>query len=593
MIEKFHVDYEVKKNGTWKQTFNYIVRVQSEEAKSNASLFPIEYNSATDTVQILEAYTLNGKQKIKVEQSAIEDRDKGESKDYDVQRVRSIVFPQVQIGSKLVVRYTIETNKALVEERWSSQIALPPSYHVENFRFTVNAEMPIYYELQDPRGLVSVKQVSPKRIEAKGRKTFPGWVHAEKDPVFHPESITEIWLSSHKDWNTFFSGLGHDYEKIQAAGVPAKLKPWVNEAAKKKSNVEKINFLMGRMSRDFRYFGDWRRHNGGLIPRSLQEIESSRYGDCKDLSSLLTALLRALKMDARVALIRRGDNEWGAEPDYKLPSINRFNHAIVYVKDGEKTYWLDPTNPVMSLQAYPDISGRPAWLMGEKGHFERLPESKPEQFEHVHNYEYRFKDEDTVLVKVEAQLKDVAGYSLANDLMMSPKSDVLSETLDYFSEGQEVKSHKYIQEPATGRILKDMKVILEYEAGRVAFTAGKSAFWVMPDGFLQGAFYETGDRESDLQITAEPYVFKGTRRLKDTKLAQDVPGPCVVDSKWMRLERKIWVEGADVVIAQNVVLKRPFVTRAEFRGKDFKRLQTDTKTCFYRSGVLIEPRTIR
>lgn len=589
VIEKFHVDYNVKKNGTWKQTFTYVVRVQSEEAKSNSSLFPIEYNSATDTVQVLEAYTQNGKQKIKVDPSAIEDRDKGESKDYDVQRVRSVVFPQVQIGSRLFISYTVETNKPLIEDRWSTQVALPPGYHVESFRMNVKAEMPIYFDVQDSRGLISVKQVSPKQIEAKNRKTLHGWVHAEKDPAFHPGSITEIWISSHKDWGTFFAGLGKDYENIQAAGVPAKLKPWVAEASKKKSNVDKINFLMEKISRDFRYFGDWRRHNGGLVPRTLQEIEKSRYGDCKDLSSLLTSLLRALKMDARVALIRRGENEWGAEPDYKLPAVNRFNHAIVNVKDGDKTYWLDPTNPVMSLQAYPDISGRPAWLMSETGRFERLPEDKPEQFEHLHNYEYSFKDEDTVKVKVEAHLNDLAAYSISNDLMMSPKSDVLSETLEYFSEGQEVKSHKYIKEPQTGRILKDMKVVLEYEAGRVAFTAGKAAFWVIPDGFLQGSFYETADRESDIQLAGEPYVFKGIRRLKDTRLAQDTPAPCLVDSKWMKLERMIQVEGQDVVITQNVTLKKPFITREEFRGDDFKRLQADTKKCFYRSGVLIEP----
>lgn len=590
VIEKFHIAFDVSKTGTASETIEYALRVQSEDAKVNASIFQIDYNANSDSLDILEAYTLNGSEKTKVDPAAIEDRDKGESKDYDAQKVRTVVFPNVQIGSRLFIRYVTRTNRPVISGRWSTSVALSPSYHIESFKLTVKGEVPIHADVRDPLGWLNVKQKSGQTFEAVNRQTLPGWVHAEKDPYFHPARVTEIWLSTHTDWSEFLGLLGQDYERILSAGVPSKLKKWTSEAARKKTPEEQIQFLMERVSTEFRYFGDWRRHDGGLVPRSLAEIEASRYGDCKDLSTLMTAMLRQLGLEATVALIRRGENAYGHEPDYKLPAITRFNHAIVHVKLAGKSIWLDPTNPVFALQAYSDIAGRPAWLMkAGGGEFTRTPDSVERDFVHQLEYEYRFTGDDTVKVKLNANLKRLAGADLANDLMLSSRSAVLSETLEYYTEGQEVKSYRWVKEPQANRMLGDMQLVLEYEAGRVGFNAGKAQFLVIPDGLLQGPFYETKDRESDISLADVPYLYNSTRRLKDTRLMQELPAPCRVESDWLNVEREVKLDGRDVVITQKVVLKRPYVQKPEFRTAAFRKLQSETKRCFYRSGLLIEP----
>ena len=343
------------------------------------------------------------------------------------------------------------------------------------------------------------------------------------------------------------------------------------------------------MSQEFRYFGDWRRHDGGIVPRALAEIESSRYGDCKDLASLLSRLLKAVGITSSVALVRRGDNPWGAEPDYELPVTNHFNHAIVRAKVGTRTLWLDATNPVAALVPYNDISGRPAFVLdAQAAHFERLPEAQPQLFGHTREYEYQFKGDDQTDVRLKASFKDLAAFHLANELMMAPRPEVLTSTLDYFSEGQDVISYKYLQEPQTGRALKDITLGLEYRSGRITYNAGADRFFVVPDGILGGAFYETADRESDLKLSDEPFVFKAKRRLTKTRLAQAAPPACRIESEWLNLERSITIEGADVVIAQTIELRRPYIRRSEFLSAAFKRLQRATKSCFYRSGVLVQ-----
>lgn len=590
VLEKFHMDLDVKKNGAWTQTVDYVLRVQAEDAKTSASLFNLEYNSLTDKVEVLEAYTLNGETKIPVEPSAIEDRDKGESKEYDAVKVRSVAFPHVQIGSLLHIRYRYKVEKPLIQDRWSNEITLGPSTLVKDFKLQVNSERPLVFELQDARNLVKVRQPDKFHLLVTNKQALPGWVQAEKEPFFHPDGYTNLWISTESDWSKFMSTLNTDYEKIQTAGLPAKLQSWVREGSKKKTVEDQILFLMEKMSRDFRYFGDWRRHNGGLVPRPLKDIERSRYGDCKDLASLLTSLLRAMNVKAYVALVRRGANPWGHEPDYKTPASGHFNHAIVQVQLPNRTLWLDATNPVASLKPYSDISGRPAWILDPKGaHFDRLPDQNAEDYKMADGYEYRFRGRDQVAVRVDAWFRDQAAFRLANDLMMAPRSEVLTSTLDFFSEGQQVKSFHYQREPQTGRILNDMNVLLEYEAGRVTYNAGQQSFFVIPDGILTGAFYETGERESDIKLSEQPFSFSGTRRLKDMRLVQEPGAPCRVESEWMTIERSIKKDGNDVLISSHLDLKRPYIKKSEFLSKPFRRLQEETKRCFYRSGVLIEP----
>ncbi|HMN69741.1 MAG TPA: DUF3857 domain-containing protein, partial [Bdellovibrionales bacterium] len=60
VFEKLHVGFDVVKDGGVTQTVEYLIRVQSEDAKPSASRIEIEYNAATDQVEILEAVTLNG-----------------------------------------------------------------------------------------------------------------------------------------------------------------------------------------------------------------------------------------------------------------------------------------------------------------------------------------------------------------------------------------------------------------------------------------------------------------------------------------------------------------------------------------------------
>lgn len=102
---------------------------------------------------------------------------------------------------------------------------------------------------------------------------------------------------------------------------------------------DKVRAALTWTQKNFRYFsmamGD---HN--LKPRLLAEICSTRFGDCKDKSVLLSRLLRELGVEAWPALV---NTYWQDRLLDYGPSPYAFNHAIVaYLHDGEMR-WLDPT----------------------------------------------------------------------------------------------------------------------------------------------------------------------------------------------------------------------------------------------------------
>ncbi len=98
------------------------------------------------------------------------------------------------------------------------------------------------------------------------------------------------------------------------------------------------------VQRELRYFA-LSFGEGGYVPRPLDDIWSSRFGDCKDAARLYVAGARRLGLDACAALTSTTHSK---ALDGFLPASNVFNHCIVRLQIDGKSYWLDPTVPSQS-----------------------------------------------------------------------------------------------------------------------------------------------------------------------------------------------------------------------------------------------------
>ena len=117
-------------------------------------------------------------------------------------------------------------------------------------------------------------------------------------------------------------------------------------------------------------------------PYPVSQTYARRFGDCKDMASLMIALLRAAGIPAEIALVR---TRRMGDIDKDATSISVFDHAIVYLP--EQDLWLDGTAEYAGSRELPlDDQGAMALTVAEDGNAQmrRIPVSLP-----MENYTHR------------------------------------------------------------------------------------------------------------------------------------------------------------------------------------------------------------
>ncbi len=113
----------------------------------------------------------------------------------------------------------------------------------------------------------------------------------------------------------------------------------------------------------------------GLKPHYPTEVLKNQYGDCKDMSCLVIAMLRHKGIEAYPALLLTR-SEGVINKALVLP---RFNHMIVYVPNEKGDIWLDPTAAPCPMGYLPETDrGVDALVLeGKKAIWRHIPEDCP------------------------------------------------------------------------------------------------------------------------------------------------------------------------------------------------------------------------
>ncbi|NNF07701.1 MAG: DUF3857 domain-containing protein [Candidatus Eisenbacteria bacterium] len=125
----------------------------------------------------------------------------------------------------------------------------------------------------------------------------------------------------------------------------------------------------------------------GYIPHDPNEILRRRYGDCKDMATLIWATTppEVAKVNL-AAVLTRGFSGLAVDP---LPTMHFFNHMVAHVDEGEDGRWLDATASYATV-ANPrsDIQGSPAMIAtGPNRGYARIPVSPPEANQIIRNFQ--------------------------------------------------------------------------------------------------------------------------------------------------------------------------------------------------------------
>ncbi len=111
---------------------------------------------------------------------------------------------------------------------------------------------------------------------------------------------------------------------------------------------------------------------GGRIPHDSEQVLRRRYGDCKDMATLLLSMLGTRDVTGSIALVQtRPPAGLRIDP---LPTFEYFNHAVACVDRNGADLWLDATDTYGTIRnPRRDIQGAPTLVVtGEHPGYRRI-----------------------------------------------------------------------------------------------------------------------------------------------------------------------------------------------------------------------------
>lgn len=264
----------------------------------------------------------------------------------------SVTFPSLAAGDVIDVvrRQEDYSTGGLAKNYWDEwyfdQDNVPA--HLSRFVLITPPDMQIKIQNHGSVPEPADKTVQGWRVREWKRTDLPA-LPLENLAVSQRDRGNWIDLSTFHNWNEII----HWYQDLAAPlCVPDNsIKTQAQELTKgATTETEKIRALVAYVARKIQYqSGQFR--TSAYIPTEGKQVLREHYGDCKDKSALLVALLKAVDIPADMVLLSGRDYGLSAY----LPSP-RFSHAITRIHTAQGDLWVDATADKLGfgLLPYPD-----------------------------------------------------------------------------------------------------------------------------------------------------------------------------------------------------------------------------------------------
>lgn len=339
--------------------------------------------NAFETVTEINAYTLSpdGKSFKKIKVNDFQTRSSQESSVFhDGSKEITFLYQGLTEGAIRHLDYTYELSENYLPFGASFFDVVPS----ENSRFIIEADTavhlllkPYHFEGQDiqtteeiVKGKRIITYYSTKPLIVKEE------VAAANPRYYAPQILAQIASYSTKKGMVNLTGSIDDLHRRYTGNVAEVVSEEPNADLKKiadsvtancTTELEKVRNIYYWVQDNVKYIA-FEEGIGGFVPRQPSAVLQKRYGDCKDMASLIYALLKAANIPAYLTWIGSRDLPYKYTD---FPSTYCDNHMITAYKSGDKIYFLDATNSFQSMN-YPTsfIQGKQALINLDNDHFE-------------------------------------------------------------------------------------------------------------------------------------------------------------------------------------------------------------------------------
>ncbi len=586
--------YQVKKTGHYKSVSEFEVEILNETGRREFGFYKFTYAPYLSKITSIEAYTKNGDSISKVESNSIEDKPLASSKDgFDNDNQVSIAFPNVQVGSVLYFKMNMETHTLSVDNYFGTIEYFGWRENSMKQNLYVESEIPLYYNVSDTIDSLAVEARNEKGkffINVSQKKPIYINPVEEKDSYLTRRLVPHVEIATEKVWSKeMMKSIIASHELVLNEPLPELHEKIYQDAKKLKSDEDRMELIIERLQTHIRYLGDWRSVKGAMIPRPLAEIARSGYGDCKDYSASLAAILRKLGYKSYVAWVYRGDTMQFENP--KLPSTKVQNHAITYVEVQGKPRWLDATNSMVYIrEPLPDISGRAAVLLDPENPGEKdIPPTEYKKNRAVIQVEYADVKKPYVRVKTKLNLSGVAATEWTGDQLRSSLDSLQFRLLEWTASNvKTVTDVKFTPFSLMSRIARDLEFSYEFKEMNSFYESNQGVGFLLWENQALSQIADRVDKRfTDLGLNyprVSEYIvsFKNTSSQGTNKLS------CAFKSPWIEFDRKVTQKSNAIQIKDMITVLKPRVLQEEFESPEMTKLLGDIRKCVIHKLIILK-----
>ncbi|QEL57077.1 DUF3857 domain-containing transglutaminase family protein [Chromobacterium paludis] len=494
-----------------------------------------------------------------------------------------LAFPELAVGS--TVSYEVKHHIAAAPLSRELLYRLdfdPEPVRYDSYHFELSSPRPLIWRGEKMDGF-QVSESADKRsisVDQKGVRYLNLTNEADDSAL---RAWPRLSVATSEQPQQHFGSYAARYNEILAAPLPPGAAAAV-AAEKGKPAAQQVAAFMQHINSHYRYLNDQRLAERGLVPFTLAEIEQHGYGDCKDLATLLTAMLRAAGIDAEPALVFRGR----FAPPPLLPGLGTVNHMIVRAVVNGKVEWLDATNPFFAPdRIMPDLQERPTYLMGRDGQVRQdyIPIQPATVSLSVKRHEVLRKDGSALI----ASQTELSGWPLV-ELTMRDRFQGASSTEQSIchGSGNQPQGCK-VERAATGFLLPERYPIrlqavdmraLEKISGLYLYDPHLDRRWNEFDS------YRSNGNQADLYL-GDPEILERNVTLQGAKAIQPAFS-CQARSPWFDLDLKQTSNAAGIHYQWRLVRKVRWLRHEDIVSPAFAKLNAEARACAIQARQILK-----
>lgn len=248
----------------------------------------------------------------------------------------------VRRGDIVEYAYSVVGMNPFISSHYDSRIQLNYSnvdkvYH----RVLIHPECHLQIKSNNPAAIPNVVDLSPTLREWSWEILHPAKPSEDRNvPSWHGIFDEEAQISQYKSWqevaqkNLTLFRLSEDFEALP------EMASLVEQWTKSTDNKHQRALLALRFVQDeIKYLG-FEDGMGGYKPTNPRVVFERRFGDCKDKSVLLCALLTLMQIESLPVLV---NTDIGKKLPELLPS-QWFDHVVLRIEIDGSYYWVDPVH---------------------------------------------------------------------------------------------------------------------------------------------------------------------------------------------------------------------------------------------------------